>query len=406
MSRRVAVTGVGAVTPVGTTATETWTALCAGESGAGPIERFDPDAADLRARIACTVDAVPDHGADERSTGRAADYALVAAREAIADAGFDPADPGWEPDRVGTSVACALGGLPECETAARADRRPSPRFLLTYLPSLVSGQLSMAFDARGPARTQASACAAGAYALANAADDIRTGRADVVLAGGAEAAISPLGVGGFDAMRALSTRTDEPAAASRPFDADRDGFVLGEGSGMLVLEAASHARRRNGPIHALLSGTGLTADAHHPTRPVEGGAGLRRSLERALADAGRAPGAIDGVLAHATGTPAGDAAEATALADVFGDRACPPTTSVKSQLGHALGAAAAIEAVVATRSLEAGRLPPTINYETPDPDCEVPVVTEPTDATLEAVASTAAGFGGTNGTLVFESPGS
>ncbi|WIV65778.1 beta-ketoacyl-[acyl-carrier-protein] synthase family protein [Natrialbaceae archaeon AArc-T1-2] len=402
MSRRVAITGVGAVTSIGTTATETWTALCNGESGADRIGRFDPDVADLRAQIACEVDAtLPDHGTDDRSTGRAADYALVAAREAIADAGFDPDEPDWVPERVGTSVACALGGVSECEDAARADRRPSPRFLLTYLPSLVSGHLSMAFDACGPARTQASACAAGAYALADAVDDVRTGRADVVLAGGAEAPISPVGVGGFDAMRALSTRIDEPAAASRPFDADRDGFVLGEGSGMLVLEAASHARRRNAPIDAWLSGTGLTADAHHPTRPADGGTGLRRSLERALADAALSPDAIDGVLAHATGTPAGDAAEATALGDVFGD--CPPTTSVKSQLGHALGAAAAIEAVVATTSLETGVLAPTINYETPDPDCELPVVTDPTDAAVGAIASTAAGFGGTNATLVFES---
>jgi 3-oxoacyl-[acyl-carrier-protein] synthase II len=327
---------------------------------------------------------------------------LAAAYEAISDAGYDSDEPGWDPERAGTSVACSLGGLPELEAAVKADSRPSPRFLLTYLPNMVGGHLSMAFDARGPARSQAAACAAGTHALVDAAADVRCGRADVVLAGGAEAGITPLGVGSFETMRALSTRTDDPTTASRPFDADRDGFVLGEGSGMLVLEAEERARERGATIYAMLSGTGLTADAHHPTQPAEGGTGLRRCIERALVDAGLSPDTVDHVNAHGTGTPAGDAAEATALNDIFGTP--PPTTSSKSQLGHALGAAGAIESVVAAQTLATGTVPPTINYETPDPDCDLPVVTEPEHTDADALVSTSAGFGGTNGALLFESP--
>lgn len=404
MGRRVVITGVGAVTSVGATASSTWDALCAGESGAGTIERFDPEAEGLRTEIACEVTADPTVPAagDDRAVGRVAEYGLAAAREALADAGYNPKQPEWDARRAGTSVACALGGVPEAEAAATADGRPPPRFLLTYLPNMVAGHLSETFDARGPARAPATACAAGTHALADAVDDVRRDRADVVLAGGAEAAVSPLGVGSFEVMRALSRRSDDPTAASRPFDADRDGFVLGEGSGMLVLEAEERARERGAPIYATVSGAGSTADAHHPTRPPDGGEGLRRCVERALADAGLSADRVDTVNAHGTSTSAGDAAEAAALDGVF--RATPPVTSVKSQLGHALGAAGAIEAVVAAKSVASGTIPPTINYETPDPDCDVPVVTEPTEAEVDALVSTSAGFGGTNGALVLESP--
>lgn len=404
MDRRVAVTGVGAVTSLGTSASATWDALLAGESGAGRIERFDPDAASLRTDIACGIpdDPVIPDAVDQRSTGRAAEYGLAAASEALSDAGYEPAAPDWEPTRVGTSVACALAGLPEVEAAATADGRPSTRFLLTYLPNMVSGHLSMAVDARGPARAQSAACAAGTHSLVDAVRDVQYGRADVMLAGGAEAPLTPLGVGGFEAMRALSSRTDDPAAASRPFDADRDGFVLGEGAGILVLEAESHARERGATSYATLSGGAITADAHLPTKPAENGAGLRRCVERAIESAGLSRDAVDHVNAHATGTPVGDAAEANALNSALDG--APPTTSVKSQLGHALGAAGAIEAVVAAQTVVNGTLPPTSNYDTPDPDCRLPVVTDPTDTAVDAVVSTSTGFGGSNGALVFEEP--
>lgn len=404
MGREVAITGLGAVTPLGTTVDTTWTALCAGARGGGQIQRFDPQEAELRTTIANEVDEVPSipWNVDKQAAGLAALYGLGAAREALADAGYDPRAPSWDPNRVATSVACSLGGISEIEAAAQVSGRPSPHFLLTYLPNLVAGHLSMAVDARGPSRTQATACAAGVHALADAVEDIRCGRADVVLAGGAEAPISPVGVGSFEAMRALSTHETSPEEACRPFDADRDGFVLGEGGAILVLEPVSRARKRGASIYAILSGCGLTADAHHPTRPAEDGIGLARSIDRALADADLSSAAVDHVNAHGTGTPAGDPAEAAALANTF--ETIPPTTSLKGAMGHALGAAGAIETAIAAQTIETERLPPTANYETPDPDCDLPIVTEPTDARVETVVSTSAGFGGTNGALILEAP--
>lgn len=404
MDRRVVITGIGAVTPLGTSAPDTWAGLLAGESGAGRIRRFDPGTAGLRTEIACEIPGNPStpNTVDERSVGRAAEYGMAAAAEALTDAGYDPSGPDWNATRVGTSVACSLAGLPEAETAATADGRPPSRFLLTYLPNMVAGHLSIAVDARGPTRAQAAACAAGTHSLVDAVRDIQHGRADVMLAGGAESPLTPLGVGGFEAMRALSTRTDVPEAASRPFDADRDGFVLGEGAGILVLEAESRARERGATKYATLSGGAMTADAHHPTKPAVDGAGLRRCVERALESANLSPSAVDHVNAHATSTPVGDAAEASALNDILDG--APPTTSVKSQLGHALGAAGAIEAVVAAQTVAKRTLPPTINYDRPDPDCQLPVVTTPTETAVEAVVSTSAGFGGLNGALVFEEP--
>ena len=395
----VVVTGIGAVTPLGERAYRTWESLLAGESGAGPITRFDPDEAGVRSRVACEVETDPDDDRiDDRTMGRYAEFAVAAAGEAIADAGFDPAGPDWEPDRVGTAIASALGGFPEIDDAAGT--RPSPRFLITALSNLAAGHVSMCFDARGPHRAPATACAAGTHAIADAIDDIRHGRADVVLAGGAEAPISPLGVGSFDSMRALSTRNDDPAGASRPFDADRDGFVLGEGGAVLVLEARKHATDRGVSPYAAVTGAGRTADAHHPTRPAEGASGLRRAVERALADAGRDPDAVDHVNAHGTSTPTGDTREAEAFRTLFDE--VPPVTSVKGGVGHALGAAGAVESAVVARSIAEGVIPPTANHETPDPDCAVPVVTDSRDADLEVVVTTSAGFGGTNGALVFE----
>ncbi len=400
MRREVVVTGLGAVTSVGASAPATWSAVRQGESGVGAIERFDPDEYDLRARIAAETSFDPGSSDtyDERTMGRYSQLALAAALEAVDDAGLDPDGADWTPERVGTSIATGLAGLPEIESAAGG--RPNPRFLVTALSNLAAGHVSMTLDAKGPNRAPATACAAGTHAIADAVADVRRGRADVVLAGGTDAPISPLGVGGFDAMRALSTRNDRPEAASRPFDADRDGFVLAEGSGCLVLESRDHAVDRGATSYAEISGFGLTADAYDATRPPEDAEGLGRAVERALDDAGRDPAAVDHVNAHATSTPRGDESEARAIRSVFDEP--PAVTAPKSVLGHSLGAAGAIEAVLVAKTIESGTIPPTTNLETLDDDCDVPVVTEPRDATVDVAVSTSAGFGGTNGALVFE----
>ncbi|WP_042663737.1 beta-ketoacyl synthase [Haloferax sp. ATB1] len=403
MDRDVVVTGIGMVTPLGMTADETWEAVCAGTTAADPITRFDPNGAAVRSQIACEIDGSPaDETAsgwiDDRMMGRYAQFAITAAAEAIADAEFDPSEPSWTPCQVGTSVASTFGGLSEIEAAT--GQRPSPRFLITALANLAAGHVSMCFDAKGPNRSPATACAAGAHAIADAVDDIRAGRADIVIAGGTEAPITPTGVGGFDAMRALSTRNEAPEQASRPFDADRDGFVLAEGGGILILEERSHADERGVTPYAAITGSGLTADAHHPTRPAKGGQGLRRCLERALKDATLDSDAVDHVNAHATSTPTGDAREAEALQSVFDT--VPPVTSVKGALGHALSGAGAIESAIIATAIAERTIPPTANYENPDPACDLPVVTEACNAPIDAAVTTSAGFGGINATLVFE----
>lgn len=402
--RDAVVTGVGALTPLASDADRTWAALLDGESGIAGLSRFDPDAADLASTVAGEVafDPAAHEAVDERRTGRYAALAVAAGRAALADARLDPGGAAWRPERVGVSVGSGMGGFPEVERTVAADR-VSPSFPVTHLPNLAAGHLGELVGAEGPTRAPATACAAGTHAVGAALRDVRAGRADAVLAGGAEAALSPAGVGGFDAMRALSTRTDDPSAASRPFDADRDGFVVAEGAAVLVVEARSHAVDRGATPLAELAGFARTADAHHPTAPPEDARGLRRSMRRALADADRSPAAVDHVNAHATGTPRGDRHEATAVRAVFDDP--PPVTSVKGATGHALGASGAIEAALAVRSVSEGVRPPTINRETPDPACDVPVVTAPTAADAGVVLSNSAGFGGANGTLVVERVG-
>ncbi|WP_135305137.1 beta-ketoacyl-[acyl-carrier-protein] synthase family protein [Haloarcula amylovorans] len=404
-SRDVVVTGLGAVTALGETATETWAELINGTSGAGPITRFDAEAAGIRGDIACEVQSdpetiPPDDPIDDRVMGRYSQFAVAAAIEAVDDAGFDPAAPDWTAKRTGTSIGSGLGGLSEIEAAA--GERPAPSFLVTALTNLAPGHVSMFVDAKGPNRAPGTACAAGTHAIASAVEDIRQNRADIVIAGGTDAAISPLGVGSFDSMRALSNRTDDPRAASRPFDADRDGLVLGEGCGIVILESREHARNRGVGPYVAVTGIGRTADAHHRTRPAEGGDGLRRCIERALDDAGHGPSVVDHVNAHATSTPVGDARETEGLQSVFADTNVPPVTSVKGHLGHALGASGAIEAAVVAQTINTGTIPLTLNYRTPDPDCDVPVVTSPREMAVDVAISTSAGFGGTNGALVFE----
>lgn len=401
MQGEAAITGVGAITPVGGDATATWNAITQGESGITRISRFDPEEADLQSRIAGEVDFEPegDIEIDERSMGRFAQFALTASHEALTDADLDPTGSRWDPPRVGVSVASGIGGFPEIETTVTGDR-VSPYFSVSFLPNLAAGYVSQEFNAQGPNRAPATACAAGTHAISDALDDIRAGRADVMIAGATEAGLSPTAVRGFDAMRALSTQNETPTAASRPFDADRDGFVMAEGAGIVVLEDPDHAANRGVEPIATLTGCARTADAVHPTKPPEDAHGLSRCLRRALSDADRSPTAVDHVNTHGTSTPRGDPHEATAVQAVFDDP--PPVTSVKSMTGHTMGASGAIEAVVSAKAIAHGLRPPTINYETPDPACDVPVVETPQEADVDVVVSNSAGFGGTNGTLVLE----
>ncbi|MEZ3145511.1 beta-ketoacyl synthase [Halobaculum sp. MBLA0143] len=402
----VVVTGLGTITPVGGSLSETWESLLGHESGAGPITQFDLDTYgyDFRTRVGCEVAADPSAhpSVDERSAGRHAQFGVVAASEAVADAGFDADDgPDWDPTRAGVSYASCLGGqleIDEHQLRMRDGGRPDTRFSIQSLTSSVAGHASVVFDARGPNRAPSTACAAGTHAIADAVDDVRLGRADVMIAGGADAGVCSTGLAAFDSLRAMSSRNDAPTAAIRPFDADRDGFLLGEGAGALVLESASHAAERGATAYAAVTGVGRSADADHLIRPASDGRGLIAAIERALADADRSPADVDHVNAHATATPRGDDHEALCLHEVFDDP--PPVTANKGNVGHTLGASGAIEGAISAASIHEGTIPPTVNHETPD--CGVDVVTEPRDADPEVVLANSAGFGGTNGAVVFE----
>lgn len=407
MEPDVLVTGIGLVTPVGVGREPAWAALGAGESGADAVSGFDPAERSLRSRIACQVETdCTDHPrVDPRSTGRHQRFALIAADEALADADLAPGSEAWTPERVGVALGTGLGGAREGDRAIRNAEpgdRPSPRLLLRVLPNLGAGHLSIEFDARGPNRAPATACAAGGHALEQAAREIRAGNADAMLAGGAEAPVSPDVMAAFDAMRALSARNDDPETAMRPFDADRDGFVVAEGAAVLVLEAADHAAARDATPYATLAGWGASGDAAHPTRPPPDARGLVRSMRDALAVAGTPPGSVDCVSAHATSTPTGDAHESTAVTEVFDEP--PGVWAPKSALGHTLGAAGAIEAALAALAIHTGVVPGTINLDRQDEDCPVPVVTRTRRAAPETILSNAAGFGGTNSSLVVTAP--
>jgi 3-oxoacyl-[acyl-carrier-protein] synthase II len=398
MASDVLITGIGAITPLGSTLDETWQAALEGESGADDITRFDPEKYRLRSRIACEVDANVDafDRVDPRSMGRFTKLGLIAAEEAVDDAGLSPGSDGWPSDRIGVSFATGMSGAPEYEQATadvEANRRVSSRFLITFLPNLLAGHVSIEFDARGPNRAPATACAAGAHAIADAVEDIRAGRADLMIAGGGESAVTPTAMVGFDSMRALSRRTESPASASRPFDVDRDGFVMAEGGGALLLEAREHAESRGATAYAELAGVGMAGDASHPTRPPADAHGLKRAMRAAIGDAGLTPAAIDCVNAHATSTGRGDVHEANAIAAVTAD---PLVWAPKGGLGHTLGAAGAIETALGAKGLAGGRVPPTCNLDTLDEECNVTVATEPTGLALDGMLCNAAGFGGTN----------
>jgi 3-oxoacyl-[acyl-carrier-protein] synthase II len=408
MRRRVVVTGVGLVTPLGGDVDSNWEALLAGRSGLAPVTRFDTST--LPCRIAAEVrDLHPGRWVsplDEQRVDRFIVFALAAAEEAARRAHLAVSDALAE--RVGVVLGVGLGGLPGIEANHRAltdagPRRVSPFFIPAVIANLAPGHIAMRLGARGPNLTTATACASGAHAVGEAFEMVAAGRADVVVTGGAEAAITPLSLAGFGVMRALSTWDGPPAGASRPFDRRRSGFVMGEGAGILVLEALEVAREREAPILAEVLGYGASADAFHITQPRADGAGAAQAIRHALARAGLPPEAVAHVNAHGTGTKQGDVAEVRALEVVFGDRArAIPVSATKSMTGHLLGAAGAVEAIYTVLALQNQTLPPTINLDDPDPECALDhVVRGPRRASVDVALSNSFGFGGTNAALLF-----
>jgi len=405
----VVVTGLGATTPLGGDVASTWAAMLEGRSGARRLEELWAE--ELPVRIAAWAAADPAEvvgRVQARRMDRCEQFALAAAREAWADAGAPEADP----ERIGVAVTSGIGGIGSTLAAydtlnSKGWQRISPYTVPMLMPNGSAGWISMEVGARAGAHSVVSACASGAEAVGYGIDMIRSGRADVVVAGGTEAAIMPLNIAAFAVMRAMSTRNDEPERASRPFDKARDGFVLGEGAGMLVLESLSHARRRGAMVHAVAAGAGYSSDAYHIAHPVPDGAGVMAAINRALADARVGPEQVVHVNAHATSTPEGDALEAQALVKALGPAADGVVvTSTKSMTGHLLGGAGAIESVAAVLALREHVAPPTINLEDLDDDVPVDVATEPRPLTKRgsepmAVVNNAFGFGGHNVSLVF-----
>ena len=430
-SRRVAITGLGAVTPVGLTAPATWSAFTAGRSGIGPITRFD--ASGCTARIAGEVRgfdptapiafpvrprgrdsdpvSAPLSPKDVRKLGRFTHLGLGAGLEAYVDSGLDSVRDVIAPERIGVNLGVGLGGLPEIvamhETWRLGGfRKISPFFILQSAPNILAGQLAILLNCRGPNMSIASACATSGHTLGESARAIRRGDVEVMLAGGAEAVITPVAVGAFAQMKALSTRNDAPEKASRPDDAERDGFVVGEGAVVFVLEEMEHARRRGARIYAELLGYGATADAHHLSALAPEAEGSRRSMQLALADGGVAPDRVGYVSAHATSTPGGDGEEATAIAAVFaGSASNPRVSAIKSMTGHLLGAAGALGALAAVLAIEKSLVPPTINLDNVDPACAALgldfTAHTAVGMRVDVALANSFGFGGTNASLVF-----
>lgn len=405
--RRVAVTGLGVISPVGIGLPAMWDAVSSGRSGIGPITYFDTT--DYPVHFAGQIpDFDPaDHldVKEARRMSRFQQYAVVAADEAMRDAGLERFENDGEAERAGVIVGSGIGGLGLMEEQTRVliERGPSrisPTLVAGMIVDLAAGHISIRYNLRGINYAPVSACATGNHAIGEAFEIIARGTADIIVAGGFDAGITPLGLAGFCAARALSTRNDDPAGASRPFDAGRDGFVMGEGGAVLVLEEWEHAVARGAHIHAEVLGYGASADAYHITAPAPDGNGARRSMQAALKRAGIEPADVDYMNAHGTSTELGDAAETGAIKEVFGADA-PPVSSTKSMTGHLLGGAAALEAVICVCALETGVLPPTINYADPDPACDldyVPNVARVADPKI--VMSNAFGFGGHNATIV------
>ena len=406
--RRVVVTGLGALTPVGNTTEEFWSALKQGKSGVGPITRFD--ATGYPTRIAGEVRNFDEGKYVDKKEARRLDpylkYALATSVMAVEDAALDPAR--VDATRFGVLIGSGIGGITtliEGEEVRRTKGfdRVSPFVVPMLIINMAAGLVSMRFGAKGPNSSVVTACATGNHAIGDAFKIIERGDADVMIAGGAEAMIVPLTIAGFCSMKAMSTRNDEPEKASRPFDAGRDGFVCGEGAGIVVLEALEHAGRRDARIYAEVVGYGMTGDAHHMTAPDPEGDGATRAMQLALDDGDIDPSLVGYINAHGTSTPYNDKFETIAIKRVFGDHARRlAVSSTKSMTGHLLGAAGGIEAIATTLAIHHGLLPPTINYETPDPDCDLDYVpNQARKVDVEYALSNAFGFGGTNATLAF-----
>ena len=407
--RRVVVTGVGLVTALGTGTEETWNGLCEGRSGVGPISRFDTSL--YSTRIAAEVkDFDPLKWFDKKDVKKMdyfIHYAVAAADFAMKQSGLTIGPDMAE--RAGVFIGSGIGGFTVIEREHRVllesgPRKISPFFIPSSIINLAAGQVSIRFGARGPNSAPCTACSSGAHAVGDAFRVISRGDADIMICGGSEAAITPMGVGGFAAMRALSTRNEEPQRASRPFDKDRDGFVVGEGAGVLVLEELELARKRGAKIVAELVGYGMSGDAYHITMPPEDGHGAHRVMLNAITDAGIRPEQVGYINAHGTSTPPNDKIETHAIKQLFGDHARKlAVSSTKSMIGHLLGAAGAVEAGITCLVVQRGIIPPTINYETPDPDCDLDYVPNKVrQINVEYALSNSFGFGGTNASLLFK----
>ncbi len=415
--RRVVVTGLGLVTPLGCGVEPTWKRLIAGESGIRGIQAFD--VSDLPAKIAGQVPRGETSSGlfnaddwmapkDQRKVDTFILYAMAAAQQAVEDSGWKPEDDEGR-NQTGVMIGSGIGGLPSIHDTSillkeRGPRRISPFFIPASLINLASGQVSIKYGFRGPNHAVVTACATGAHAIGDAARLIQFEDADVMIAGGAEAAVCRIGLAGFAAARALSTGfNDQPERASRPWDIDRDGFVMGEGAGIVVLEELEHARRRGAKIYAEVVGYGLSGDAHHITAPAEDGSGGYRAMQAALKRAKLTPDAIDYVNAHGTSTPLGDEIELNALKRLFGDHAYKLSmSSTKSAIGHLLGAAGAVEAVFSILTIRDGIVPPTLNLDRPSPGCDIDLVPHKAkERTVRHALSNSFGFGGTNASLIF-----
>jgi beta-ketoacyl-acyl-carrier-protein synthase II len=408
-SKRVVVTGVGAITPIGNTVAEFWPALLEGKSGAGPITRFDTTR--HKVRFACEVKNFdPLEHMDRKEAKRFerfVQYAIVAAREALNDSGLNVAEVGAE--NVGTMIASGIGGLGVMEEQTlvlleKGPERVSPMLIPRLIPNMASGQVSIMLGLKGPNTCVVTACAAGTHAIGDAAAMIQRGIATAMVAGGTESVVTPLAIAGFANMTALSERNDSPTTASRPFSASRDGFVLGEGSGVLILEEFEHAKARGAKIYGEVVGYGMTGDAYHITAPAPEGEGAQRSMKMALRLAGIPPTEVDHINAHGTSTPLNDKQETQAVKAVFGEHAYKiAMCSNKSAIGHLLGAAGGVEAVASLKALETGMIPPTINYVDKDPECDLDYVTEGARRYQAAYAlSNSFGFGGHNASVLFK----
>ena len=407
--RRVVITGIGALTPVGKSAPDFWNGLVSGTSGVRNIEHFDTT--NFQTKFAAQIEDYNTEDHFERKDGRRLDlvaqYALVATKEAIEDSGLDLEV--MDKDRVAVIVGTGIGGMQTFYDQAislheRGPRGVSPFFIPMLIPDILAGQISIRYGFRGPNFATVSACATGSHNIGTAYDMIRYGQSDYAVTGGAEAPVTQIGVAGFNSMKAMSTRNDAPEKASRPFDADRDGFVLGEGSGIFILEELETAKARGARIYGEIVGYGYSADAFHITAPDPEGGGVKLAMTNALKAAGIKPTDVDHINMHGTATPLGDLAETNSIKKVFGDHAKSINlNSTKSMHGHTLGAAGAIESIAALLAIYHGTVPPTINLDTPDPECDLNyTANEPEVREIRYAMNNAFGFGGHNTSLIFK----